>query len=134
VRPGFVFGLLLACGAGFLQPAHASDWAESNEVRSRLDQLRGRPTRSSTVPYIDATPDQAKDNIQRSDRSWQNVSYNNIAPTEPPKKISRAQSRSIEVSEVDKLGYQLNNADMRNKVLELYRRPDIVVEQYVIGQ
>lgn len=133
MKLSMVYGLLFTCGVGLLLPAHASDWAESSEVKSRLDQLRGRPIKPSAVPYVDTMPEQPKDNVHRLETPWRHVSYDNIAPPEPAKRSARGQGRVIEVAEADKLGYQLNNAEMRDRVLDLYRRPDIVVEQYVIG-
>ena len=124
----------LLCGVGAVNPALASDWAESSEVRSRLDQLKARPKKAAPSAYVDELTDQVQGSPQKTVKPWRNVTYDAIAPTELPKKPARGQGRSIEVAEADKLGYQLNNAEMRNKVLELYRRPDIVVEQYVIGQ
>ena len=124
----------LLSGVGSVGPTLASDWAESSEVRSRLDQLKARPVKSSPSAYVDELTAQPQDSLQKTVKPWRNVTYDAIAPTELPKKPARGQGRSIEVAEADKLGYQLNNAEMRNKVLELYRRPDIVVEQYVIGQ
>lgn len=32
----------------------------------------------------------------------------------------------------DKLGYQISDPQIRQKVVDLYRRPDVVVKQYVI--
>ncbi len=124
--------LILLCGVGFIESTHASDWAESSEVRRRLDQLKARPVQASQTHYVDEMPDQAMVALQKTVKPWRSVSYDAIAPTELPKHSGH--TRSITVTEADKLGYQLNNAEMRNKVLELYRRPDIVVEQYVIGQ
>lgn len=126
--------IALLCGVGFVDPTLASDWAESSEVRSRLDQLKARPIKAAPSAYVDELSDQVQDSLQKTVKPWRNVTYEAIAPTDFPKKSARGQGRSIEVAEADKLGYQLNNAEMRNKVLELYRRPDIVVEQYVIGQ
>ena len=126
--------IALLCGVGAVKPTLASDWAESSEVRSRLDQLKARPFKAAPSAYVDELSEQAHDSPQKTVKPWRNVTYDVIAPTELPKKPARGQGRSIEVAEADKLGYQLNNAEMRNKVLELYRRPDIVVEQYVIGQ
>lgn len=119
----------LLCGVGSVNPALASDWAESSEVRSRLDQLKARPIKAAPSAYVDELTDQVQGSLQKPVKPWRNVTYDAIAP-----KPTRGQGRSIEVAEADKLGYQLNNAEMRNQVLELYRRPDIVVEQYVIGQ
>lgn len=34
--------------------------------------------------------------------------------------------------ESDKLGYQISNPEIRQKVVDLYQRPDVVVQQYVI--
>ncbi len=119
----------ILCGLGSVDPTLASDWTESSEVRSRLDQLKARPKNAAPSAYIDEITDQAQDSLQKPVKPWRNVTYDAIAP-----KPTRGQGRSIEVAEADKLGYQLNNAEMRNQVLELYRRPDIVVEQYVIGQ
>lgn len=34
--------------------------------------------------------------------------------------------------ETDKLGYQVSDPQIRQKVVDLYRRPDVVVKQYVI--
>ena len=34
--------------------------------------------------------------------------------------------------ETDKLGYQISDPQIRQKVVDLYRRPDVVVKQYVI--
>ena len=134
MRCCLALGVALVCGVGAVAPILASDWAESSEVRSRLDQLRMRPVKSSPSVYVDESADQAQDLLQKTVKPWRNVTYDAIAPTELPKKSTRAQGKSIGVAEADKLGYQLNNSEMRNKVLELYRRPDIVVEQYVIGQ
>lgn len=120
------------CGVGFLESTHASDWGESSEVRARLDQLKARPQKASPVHFVDELAEQAINSQQRTIKPWRIVSYDAIAPTELPK--NSGHGRSINVAEADKLGYQLNNAEMRNKVLELYRRPDVVVEQYVIGQ
>ena len=133
MKLSMVYGLLFTCGVGLLLPAHASDWAESSEVKSRLDQLRGRPIKPSAVPNVGTIPEQPKDNVHRLETPWRHVSYDNIAPPEPAKRSATGQGRVIEVAEADKLGYQLNNAEMRDRVLDLYRRPDIVVEQYVIG-
>ncbi len=126
--------IALLCGVGSVEPTLASDWAESSEVRSRLDQLKAWPVKSSPSAYVDELTEQPQDSLQKTLKPWRNVTYDAIAPTELPKKASSGHGRSIEVAEADKLGYQLNNAEIRNKVLELYRRPDIVVEQYVIGQ
>ena len=124
----------LLCGLGSVHPVLASDWAESSEVRSRLDQLKTRPTKAPPLAYADEVTGQAEDSLQKTVKPWRNVTYEAISPTELSKKTARGQGRPIEVAEAEKLGYQLNNAVMRGKVLELYRRPDIVVEQYVIGQ
>ena len=126
--------IALLCGVGSVRHTLASDWAESSEVRSRLDQLKARPVKSSPSAYVDELTAQPQDSLQKTVKPWRNVTYDAIAPTELPKKTTSGQGRSTEVAEADKLGYQLNNAEIRNKVLELYRRPDIVVEQYVIGQ
>lgn len=130
----FCLGLcvLLLSGVGSIESTHAADWAESSEVRARLDQLKARPIKAAPTHYVDEGPSQAATSYQRTVKPWRNVSYDAIAPIEPPKKPGHG--RSMNVAEADKLGYQLNNAEMRNKVLELYRRPDVVVEQYVIGQ
>ena len=37
-----------------------------------------------------------------------------------------------QLKESDKLGYQITDPKVREKVLGLYRRPDVVVQQYVI--
>lgn len=37
-----------------------------------------------------------------------------------------------QLTEADKLGYQISDPAMRKKILELYKRKDIVVEQVVI--
>jgi hypothetical protein len=37
-----------------------------------------------------------------------------------------------QLAETDKLGYHISDPVMRQKVLELYKRKDIVVEQVVI--
>ena len=37
-----------------------------------------------------------------------------------------------QLTEADKLGYQISDPAMRKKILELYQRKDIVVEQVVI--
>ena len=126
--------LLLLCVAGLLQPVHASDWADSQEVRNRLDQLRTKPGKPSSAHISDDLPVSFAERVQQSVKPWRNIAYDNIAPMEPSKKNVISQDRKIEVAEADKLGYQINNPSMRDKVLELYRRPDIVVEQYVIGQ
>lgn len=130
----FCLGLcvLLLSGVGSIESTHAADWAESSEVRARLDQLKAHPIKATPTYYVDELPDHAMTSNQRTAKPWRSVSYDAIAPIEPPKKTGHG--RSIHVEEADKLGYQLNNAEMRNKVLELYRRPDVVVEQYVIGQ
>lgn len=127
-------GVCILCGPGSVDSTLASDWAESSEVRSRLDQLKARPKKAAPLSYIDEMTDQAQDSLQKPVKPWRNVTYDTVAPTELPRKSVRGLGRSIEVAEADKLGYQLNNPEMRNKVLDLYRRPDIVVEQYVIGQ
>ena len=126
--------IALLCGVGSVRPTLASDWAESSEVRSRLDQLKARSVKSSPSAYVDDLTAQPQDSHQKTVKPWRNVTYDAIAPTELPKMVTSGHGRSIEVAEADKLGYQLNNAEIRKKVLELYRRPDIVVEQYVIGQ
>lgn len=126
--------IVLLCGVGSVRPTLASDWAESSEVRSRLDQLKARSVKSSPSAYVDELTAQPQDSLQKTVKPWRNVTYDAIAPTELPKMVTSGHGRSIEVAEADKLGYQLNNAEIRKKVLELYRRPDIVVEQYVIGQ
>ena len=130
----FCLGLcvLLLSGVGSIESTHAADWAESSEVRARLDQLKARPIKATPTHYVDELPDQAMTSHQKTAKPWRSVSYDAIAPTELPNRPGH--DRSINVAEADKLGYQLNNAEMRNKVLELYRRPDVVVEQYVIGQ
>lgn len=37
-----------------------------------------------------------------------------------------------QLTEADKLGYQISDPAMRKKILDLYKRKDIVVEQVVI--
>lgn len=37
-----------------------------------------------------------------------------------------------QLAEADKLGYQISDPAMRKKILDLYKRQDIVVEQVVI--
>lgn len=123
----------LACLNGL---ASADDWADSQEVRNRLSQLRARSVKAGTnPPLVLDTVAQPSEPIKKAVTPWRSVTYDSIGPVEPPKNGSvKKQDRKIEVAEADKLGYQLNNPAMRDKVLELYRRPDIVVEQYVIGQ
>lgn len=131
-----LFLLLVGCAMGFLHPAYATDWGDSDEVRNRLDRLRAQPAKATIGPIyvVDEPHARTDDARRRSQSAWRSVSYENVAPIESPKKQAHSSSGKMAVAEADKLGYQLNNTKVRDKILELYRRPDIVVEQYVIGQ
>lgn len=134
MKQGLPLGAILLWLAGNCQPVTASDWAESPEVRSRFERMRARPMKQTVIPYVVEEHGATQATQRNGGKAWRSIAYDAIAPRESQMQPTRNLDRKIEVAEADKLGYQLNNPVMRDKVLELYRRPGIVVEQYVIGQ
>lgn len=49
-----------------------------------------------------------------------------------PKAPALSYRSGDQLSESDRLGYQISDPAMRKKILELYKRQDVVVEQVVI--
>lgn len=106
----------------FAAGASAEEWLNSDEVRLRLESMRLRS--ALRMPRL-----LAEDSGPSGEQ-----------PARPPLAIARAEPPAIPAPVVEagkvpagRLGYDIADPAMRRRVLELYQRPDIVVERYVIG-
>ena len=114
--------------------AHAADWADSQEVRDRIDKLRTRSKSGHHMPYVESPIEMDVVEKPVPVRTWRSITYNSVMGRDSKYVAMPEVVHKTEVAEADKLGYQIDNEAMRDKILELYRRPGVVVEQYVIGQ
>lgn len=112
----YVISILIAFG---LSSARADsfdvDWAKFSTdfeaLNSRTDSTIGRATK--------------KRSLQPAASKFDGYEVDGTHP-----EIGTSVETSLQES--DKLGYQISHPEIRQKVLDLYRRPDVVVQQYVI--
>ena len=92
------------------------EWAKFQKDFEALNQCRPIPTSKKITRKLPSQTPLINQDIKGDEHE----NLMNDAPFETPLKES------------DKLGYQITDQKMREKVMSLYRRPDVVVQQYVI--
>ena len=112
--------IVLTLIAFYMSSVHADafdvEWAKFHKDFEALNQSRPIPTSKEITKMLPSQAPLINQGIKDDERE----TLVNDAPLEAPLKES------------DKLGYQITDQKMREKVLGLYRRPDVFVQQYVI--
>lgn len=106
---------VLTLSATALADSFETQWAsfqkdfEALNNRQMPEPIR-KPTKKVSYPVIDAAV---------TEIPWPDVG-------------GRQQEAVSALAEEDKLGYQVSDQKVREKILNLYERPNVVVQQYVI--
>ncbi len=99
--------------------------------RAPAQQPATQPTtQEGTTTPLDAEPP-AADSAKKTGDSHEPAAVTDHLPAEQQSALPKS-AKVERLSHSDRLGNQISDPEMRKKVQTLYKRPDVVVQQYVL--